>query len=59
MMHISQGSVATHIRCGGIFQYKLVANLLESIGEKNVENQLTFGEVIGKSFGDQYGDSGP
>jgi len=56
MMHISQGSVATHIRCGGI---KLVANLLESIGEKNFENQLTFGEVIGKSFGDQYGDSGP
>ena len=26
-IHISQGSVATYVRCGGIFQYDFVANL--------------------------------
>jgi len=28
---ISQGSVATQLRCGGIFKYKFVANLLVSL----------------------------
>jgi len=27
-INISQGSVATHLRCGGIFKYDYVANLL-------------------------------
>jgi len=31
---ISQGSVATHLRCGGIFKYKFVANLLMSLPAK-------------------------
>ena len=31
---ISQGSVATHLRCGGIFKYELVANLPVSIPVK-------------------------
>jgi len=26
-IHISQGSVATYLRCGGIFKYEFVANL--------------------------------
>jgi len=26
-IHFSQGSVATYVRCGGIFQYDFVANL--------------------------------
>ena len=26
-IHISQGSVATRLRCGGIFKYELVENL--------------------------------
>ena len=31
---ISQGSVATHLRCGGIFKYELVANLPVSLSVK-------------------------
>jgi len=27
-IHISQGSVATHLRCGGIFSYQFTVNLL-------------------------------
>ena len=47
---ISQGSVATRLRCGGIFKYELVANLPVSQPWKNFENRLTFGEVMGKSL---------
>ena len=31
---ISQGSVATRLRCGGIFKYELVANLPMSLPVK-------------------------
>jgi len=31
---ISQGSVATRLRCGGIFKYELVANLTMSLPVK-------------------------
>ena len=31
---ISQGSVATRLRCGGIFKYELVANLTVSLPVK-------------------------
>jgi len=47
---ISQGSVATRLRCGGIFKYELVANLPVSLRSKNLENRLAFGEVMGKSL---------
>ena len=43
---ISQGSVATHLRCGGIFNDDLVyfvTNLLL----QNVENWSEFGELMG------------
>jgi len=30
--NVSQGSVATHLRCGRIFNYSFVANLLLSVG---------------------------
>jgi len=33
-INISQVSVATHLRCGGIFKYEFVANLRESLIEK-------------------------
>ena len=33
---ISQGSVVTHLRCGGIFKYELVANLPVSLPVKEV-----------------------
>jgi len=31
---ISQGSIATYVRCGGIFQYDFVANLPLSLSLK-------------------------
>ena len=33
---ISQGSVATRLRCGGIFKYELVANLPVSLSVKEL-----------------------
>ena len=33
---ISQGSVATYLRCGGIFKYKFVAHLPMSLPEKEL-----------------------
>jgi len=33
-IHIAQGSVATYLRCGGIFKYKFVANLAMSLTVK-------------------------
>jgi len=49
---ISQGSVATYLRCAGIFKDEFVANLPLSLScqRKNFENRLTFGEVMGKSL---------
>jgi len=34
--NVSQGSVATHVRCGGIFNKHLAANLLENLAVKIV-----------------------
>jgi len=33
-INISQGSGATHVRCGGIFKYDYVANILLSLTVK-------------------------
>jgi len=49
-MDISQGSVATYLRCDGIFKYGFVANLPLSKPVKECENRLTFGEIMGKSL---------
>jgi len=35
-INISQGSVAAHLRCGGIFNDRCVANLLEIITVKEL-----------------------
>ena len=40
---ISQGSVVTQLRCGGIVNEDLLVNL----PVKNFENKSTFGEVMG------------
>ena len=48
-IHISQGRVATYLRCGGIVKYEFVANLSVSL-PVNFENRLTFGDVVGKSL---------
>ena len=44
-IHISQGSVATYLRCGGIFKREFVANLPLSLQRKNFENRLIFGKL--------------
>ena len=49
-IHISQGSVATYLRCGGIFKYDLLQIYQWVCQWKNFENRLTFGEVMGKSL---------
>jgi len=37
-IHISQGSVATYLRCDGIFKYEYVANLVVSQSANNNNN---------------------
>jgi len=55
---ISQGSVATHLGCGGVFKYCFVTNFLLSLEvKKNFENRLIFGEVMGKSLVSCFFDS--
>ena len=49
-IQISQGSVATYLRCGGMFKYEFVADLPASLPVKDFENRLTFGNVMGKSL---------
>ena len=50
-IHISQGSVATCLKRGGIFKHEFVANFpTESISEKNFENRIIVGEVMAKSL---------
>jgi len=50
-IHISQGSVATYLRCGGIFKYEFVANLPISLSAKKYgKNRFLFGEVMGKNL---------
>jgi len=53
---ISQGSVATFVRCGGIFNIDFFANLLTSHPVKfNYENRSAFGEVTDRSVGTRFG----
>ena len=44
---ISQGSVATQLRYGGIFKYTLLQIYQRVRQWKNFENRFTFGEVMG------------
>ena len=46
----SQGSVATRLRCGGIFKYELVANLPVSQPVKEFWKSVNIWEVMGKSL---------
>jgi len=56
-IHISQGSVATYLKRGGIFKHEFVANLLPSPIVKNFENRITVGEVMAKSLVSCFFDS--
>jgi len=49
-IHISQGSVATCLKRGGIFKHEFVANLVPSPPVKNFENRIIDGEVMAKSL---------
>ena len=54
---ISQASVATCLRQGGIFKYDFITDFLLSLAVKNSENRLTFGEVTDKSMVSCFFDS--
>ena len=49
-IHISQGSVATCLKRGGIFKHRFVANLLPSPLVKKTENRIIVGDVMAKSL---------
>ena len=49
-IRISQGSVATCLKRGGIFKREFVANLLPSRLVKNFENRIIVSEVMAKSL---------
>ena len=49
-IHISQGSVATCLKRGGIFKHEFVANLVPSPPVKKFENRIIVGEVMAKSL---------
>ena len=55
---ISQGSVATCLKRGGIFfEHEFVANLQPSMLVKNFENRIIVGEVMAKSLVARFFDS--
>jgi len=47
-IHISQGSVETHLRCGGIYNNHIIANCLQSVPVKkfwkSVNNWRWYGQ---------------
>ena len=43
---VSQGSVATRLRCDGIFNDQFITQSLLSLKVKNFENRSTFAEVM-------------
>ena len=49
-IHISQGSVATCLKRGGMFKHEFVANLLLSRLVKIFENRVIVTEVMTKSL---------
>ena len=57
-IHISEGSVATCLKRGGIFKHEFVANLLPSRhSEKKFENWIIVSEVMAKSLVSCFFDS--
>jgi len=49
-IHISQDSVATCLKRGGMFKHEFVANLLPSKLVKKNENRIIVSEVMAKSL---------
>jgi len=50
-IYVSHSSVATQLKCGGIFNNHFVANCPQYVPVENVENQLIFGEDMKKTSG--------
>ena len=50
-IRISQGSVATYFRCGGIFKYEFVANLPLSLPVKEFWKSVNIWGSYGQEFG--------
>jgi len=48
--HISQGSVATYVRCGGVFRYDYVANLPLSLSAKEFRKSVNISGSYGQEF---------
>jgi len=48
-IYISHSSVATQLRCGGIF-YNKIANVPQNVPVKKIENRSIFGKGMDKSF---------
>ena len=49
-IHISQGSVATYVRCSGIFKYEFVANLLQSLSVTEFWKSVNICRRYGQEF---------
>ena len=49
-IHISQGSVATYLRCGGIFKYEFVANLPVTLSVKKFWKSVNIWGSYGQEF---------
>jgi len=49
-IHISQGSPATYLRCGGIFKYEFVANLPVSLPVKEFGKSVNICGSYGQEF---------
>jgi len=45
-INVSQGSVATYARCGGIINIHLTANLLQNLPVKKILNRLRFDRIM-------------
>ena len=50
IINVSQGSVATYARCGGIFNIHLTANLPRNLPVKNFLNRLRFDRSMAMSL---------
>ena len=49
-IHISQGSVATYLRCGGMFDYEFVANLPLNLSVKELWKSVNIWGSYGQEF---------
>ena len=56
-IHISQGSVATYLRCGGMFKQEFVENLALSLSLKEFRKSVNIFGSYGQEFSVLFFDS--